>query len=109
MDWRVRAAAGVGRDADGRYRLHPPDGFQSDGVPLSWAESWMTSANARRSAVPVTCSSIGIFDRTVMVAPAPALVAPSGVSRHWLPAITYQPSGPGWVCTRELSPGRMTA
>ena len=39
----------------------------------------------------------------------PRLVAPAGVSRHCSPASTYQPSGPGCVCTLELSPGRMTA
>ena len=49
------------------------------------------------------------IDRTVMVPPARALLAPAGVSRHCSPASTYQPSGPGCVCTLELSPGRMTA
>jgi hypothetical protein len=44
--------------------------------------------------VPMTFSSIGVFDRTVMVPPARALVAPAGVSRHCSPASTYQPSGP---------------
>ena len=57
----------------------------------------------------MTFSSIGIFARTVAVPPARALLAPAGVSRHCSPASTYQPSGPGCVCTLELSPGRMTA
>src|SRR3954470_13713827 len=74
------------------YRLHAPDGFQSEGMPLCCAESWMTRANARRTVGPVTFSSIGIFDGTVIVPPARALLAPAGVSRHCSPANTYQPS-----------------
>ena len=51
----------------------------------------MTRANARRSVVPVTFSSIGIFDRTVMVPPARALLAPvrslqTLLSRQHVPA-----------------------
>jgi CheY-like chemotaxis protein len=61
-------------------------GFQSESMPLCRAESWMTMANARRSVVPVTFNSIGIFGSTVEVPPARALLAPAGVSRHCSPA-----------------------
>src|SRR5205085_5694465 len=88
---------------------HFPVGVQSDGMPRSCAASWITSANALRSFVPTTVSSIGTLGGTVIVAPAPDRLAPAGVSRHCSPAITYQPSGPVCVCTRELSPGRITA
>ena len=52
----------------------------------------MTRANARRSVVPVTFSSIGTFGGAVMVCPAPALIRACGslqalLSREHIPAL----------------------
>ncbi len=73
-------------------QTHFPGGFQSDAMPRSCVESWMTKANARRSVLPVTFSSMGTFGGTVMVCPAPALVSAirrfqALLSRQHVPAL----------------------